>query len=276
MYSKQLTFSFVFLLFTTLSFGQSVPRQYVDIVKQADSLYKSKDYLKSAQAYSEAFKTNGWKGSSTDRYNAACSWALANIPDSAFFQLNRIAAKSNYSDYKHIITDEDLNSLHSDKRWNLLLEVIRQNKDKAEANYNKTLVVLLDSIFDEDQKHRAQSKELEEKYGWDSKEVKDLWKIINKKDSSNLVSVKSILDKYGWLGADVVGSKGNQTLFLVIQHSNLPTQEKYLPMMRDAVKNGKAKGSRLALLEDRVALAQGKKQIYGSQISQDPVHMPIM
>lgn len=40
-------------------------------------------------------------------------------------------------------------------------------------------------------------------------------------------------------------------------------------MMREAVKNGKAQGSNLALLEDRVALGMGKKQIYGSQIGRD-------
>jgi hypothetical protein len=43
-----------------------------------------------------------------------------------------------------------------------------------------------------------------------------------------------------------------------------------LPMMREAVKNRKAEGSSLALLEDRVALGQGKLQIYGSQIGRDP------
>jgi hypothetical protein len=59
-------------------------------------------------------------------------------------------------------------------------------------------------------------------------------------------------------------------LFLVIQHADQKTQEKYLPMMRAAVKNGKAQGSSLALLEDRVALGQGKRQIYGSQIGRDP------
>jgi len=72
------------------------------------------------------------------------------------------------------------------------------------------------------------------------------------------------------LGADVVGGQGNSTLFLVIQHADQATQEKYLPMMREAVKNGKAQGSSLALLEDRVALGQGNRQIYGSQIGRDP------
>lgn len=72
------------------------------------------------------------------------------------------------------------------------------------------------------------------------------------------------------MGADVVGGQGNSTLFLVIQHADQATQEKYLPMMREAVKNGKAQGSSLALLEDRVALGQGNRQIYGSQIGRDP------
>jgi len=78
--------------------------------------------------------------------------------------------------------------------------------------------------------------------------------------------VSSILDKHGWLGIEEVGENGNLALFLVIQHSDQSTQEKYLPMMRKAVKNKKASASSLALLEDRVALKQYKKQIYGSQI----------
>ena len=36
--------------------------------------------------------------------------------------------------------------------------------------------------------------------------------------------------------------------------------------MREAVKQGKAEFSELAMLEDRVLMNQGKKQIYGSQI----------
>jgi len=41
--------------------------------------------------------------------------------------------------------------------------------------------------------------------------------------------------------------------------------------MRDAVKKGNANSRSLALLEDRVALRQGKKQIYGSQLGRDKV-----
>jgi hypothetical protein len=71
------------------------------------------------------------------------------------------------------------------------------------------------------------------------------------------------------LGPDVVGEEGNGNLFFVIQHAELPMQVKYLPMLRAAVKNGQAKARHLALLEDRVALRQGKRQTYGSQVGWD-------
>jgi hypothetical protein len=88
-------------------------------------------------------------------------------------------------------------------------------------------------------------------------------------DSVNLKKVKAILDQYGWVGPKVVGGQASQALFLVIQHSDLASQQKYLPLMREAVKRGDAMGSALALLEDRVALGEGRKQTYGSQIGRD-------
>ena len=264
---KKIIFLSVCFISAQVTFGQNA--EYSGLVKKAYSLCNAKDFKASALTYSAAFKANGWLGLSNDRYNAACSWALANNSDSSFFQLNRIATKSNYMNYEHITTDPDLNSLHDDQRWKPLLDLIQQNKEKAEANLNKPLVSQLDSIYKEDQKYRLQIDQIEKKYGWESNEMKAHRKIINEKDSINLIKVKSFLDKYGWLGADVAGNQGNSTLFLVIQHSDQGTQEKYLPMMREAVKNGKATGSSLALLEDRVALGQGKKQIYGSQIGRD-------
>lgn len=265
---KKIIFLLGYLTSTNFSFGQNA--EYALLIKKADSFYNAGNYTVSASTYSAAFKANGWVGMTDDRYNAACSWALANNADSSFFQLNRIATKANYTNYGHIITDPDLNSLHDDNRWKPLLDLIKKNKEKAGVNLNKPLAAVLDSIFIDDQKYRMQIDEVEKKYGWESNEMKAHWKIINEKDSLNLIIVKALLDKYGWLGSDVVGAQGNSTLFLVIQHSNQATQEKYLPMMRDAVKNGKAQGNSLALLEDRVALGQGRKQIYGSQIGRNP------
>jgi hypothetical protein len=99
--------------------------------------------------------------------------------------------------------------------------------------------------------------------------LKELWADINLKDSLNLIKVERVIGKYGWPGPEIAGRQGSQTVFLVVQHADIKTQEKYLPLMREAVKNKKAQPSSLALLEDRVALRQGKKQIYGSQIGGD-------
>lgn len=237
----------------------------------ADSLYQAKDFNRSAKEYTAAFKANGWKGVVNDRYNAARSWALTATPDSAFFQLDRITSRANYSNYEQISKDADLSSLHGDARWKPLLEKIKANKEKAESTLalHKSLRATLEQVYEEDQNYRQQIKEIEGKYGADSKEMKAHWKLIGQKDSTNLLKVKEILDQYGWLGADVVGAKGNVVLFLVVQHADQVTQEKYLPMMREAVKNGKADKGGLALLEDRLALRQGKKQIYGSQVGYD-------
>lgn len=139
----------------------------------------------------------------------------------------------------------------------------------GQSKFNDTLVIQLGLIAIDDQTYRAQLETVQSKYGGKSKEMDDLWKIIKEKDSVNLIKVKAIIDKYGWLGPDVIGDEGNAALFLVIQHSDIVSQEKYLPVMRDAVNNGKAKATSLALLEDRVALRQGKNQIYGSQVVWD-------
>jgi hypothetical protein len=244
--------------------------EYFRLIKKADSLYNIKNYKKAAVTYSKAFEANGWKGTSNHRYNSSCSWAMANVPDSAFFNLERIARLLKFKNYDHIIKDSDLVSLHSDKRWLPLVELVKQNRDSAEAKFNKPLTNQLIKIYNDDQGERYKIEGVQKEFGIDSKELKALWNVIDYKDSVNLSAVKIILDTYGWVGSDVVGEIGNLTLFLVIQHADLKTQEKYLPMMKDAVNRHKASGSDLALLEDRIEIRNGRKQIYGSQIGTFP------
>jgi hypothetical protein len=86
-----------------------------------------------------------------------------------------------------------------------------------------------------------------------------------KKDSLNLIKVEKILNNDGWQGPQDVGMNASLALFLVIQHAGLSKQEKYLPVVQNAVKDGKTLSSNLAILEDRIATRQSKKQIYGSQ-----------
>lgn len=252
------------ILVINISLGQ-YRDNYSELINEAWRLYEEKEYLKSGQKYSEAFTAYG--GTLEDRYNAACSWALANQPDSSFIQLFKIAEKGNFTDLRYIMADSDLNSLHTDERWNKVIDIIKSNRE----NFDEQLVSVLDTIYQTDQGYRLQAHEIEKTFGHESEEMKAYIEIIQKQDSINVIKVTNILDERGWLGADIIGNQGNLTLFLVIQHSYPETQEKYLPMMREAVKKGNAHPSHLALLEDRVALGRGEKQIYGSQIGRDEV-----
>ena len=138
------------------------------------------------------------------------------------------------------------------------------------ATFDLELAAELEVIFELDQNARNERKKIIEKYGTKSKEMQANNKIIRVWDSLNLIEIKNVLDSRGWLGTDVIGEKGNLALFLVIQKADLSTQLQYLPLMREAVSSGKAENAALALLEDRVAIRQGKGQIYGSQMKKDP------
>jgi hypothetical protein len=168
-----------------------------------------------------------------------------------------------------VVHQPGLNPVHADNRWNKVIETIKINFFKKERNLDMNLVTVLDSVYIEDQLCQQQYVKIATKYGRQSEELKSFSTLMKDKYSLNQIIVNKILDERGWLGEEIIGYYGNMALFLVIQHSNLETQEKYLSMIREAVKKGSADPANLALLEDRVALRQGKKQIYGTQLAYD-------
>ena len=106
-------------IISSFTFAQQDMTEYRLHIKKGDSLYNIKDYKNSAIEYQKAFDSNDGKGYADDRYNTACSFALAGNAEKAFYHLFYSAEhpKIKYSNYNHITTDPDLNSLHSDKQW---------------------------------------------------------------------------------------------------------------------------------------------------------------
>lgn len=94
-------------------------------------------------------------------------------------------------------------------------------------------------------------------------------------DSINLIKVCNVLDSLGFVSKDEVGDECI-ALWLVIQHSPLEYQQKYLPIFNAAAINGDLPKETIALMEDRVALQLGKPQIYGSQgnVNEQGVFVP--
>ncbi len=242
------------------------------------------EYSKSGNKYNEAFLVSENEPYYfADRYLAACSWALANEIDLAFKQLFIFAevlfSNGNIQSFpisdlfaiidNNIIKDPPLNVLRTDYRWREVLEILEENKAKTEAQLDMQLVWMLDTMYVEDQKFRLMIDEIAQVYGMESEEMEANLKKMRDQDSLNLIKIEKILNERGWLGPDIIGYTGSLVLFLVIQHSAPEIREKYLPMMRDAAKKGNVTAVHLGYVEDRHAMEQNRKQVYGSQFGND-------
>ncbi|HMG13855.1 MAG TPA: hypothetical protein VK590_00340, partial [Saprospiraceae bacterium] len=195
--------------------------QYDSLIIIAKKSYNAGNFKMSSIQYHDAFKVFGGKAYPQDRYASAKAWSLAENKDTAFFDLFRLAVKTTYLEYQVLIKEKAFLSLHSDGRWTKLLQVINPRNEV----YNDSLASILSIIRENDQKYRHQLDGFRNPYG---QEPSDTFKAILKKivfyDSLDLVVVSSIIDKYGWLSQNEVGSEGNSALWLVIQHAELEVQ----------------------------------------------------
>lgn len=229
--------------------------------------YEAKEYKASGEMYDKALEDG--KGSASDHYNAACSWALAGNKDKAFAHLEQAISKG-YTAVSHWQQDTDLISLHTDKRWPKLVEDLKKSVAAIEAKYNQPLKAQLESIYEKDQQVRREFIAAREKLGMDSEEVKELGQKMEQIDQENQDKVVALIDAHGWPGKSMVGVMASSAAFLVIQHAPKEVMEKYLPLLREAAAKGEASKNHLAMMEDRVRMNKGLPQLYGSQLQLNP------
>lgn len=79
-------------------------------------------------------------------------------------------------------------------------------------------------------------------------------------DAQNQQKVISALTKCGWTEAHL------ETIWLVFQHSSSGIMAYYYPKLKEYSEKGLVRLSSMALMEDRLLMSNGYKQIYGSQI----------
>jgi hypothetical protein len=144
-----------------------------------------------------------------------------------------------------------------------------KNMDKENSEDLLYLKEKLEEIHLQDQTLRMLLPEVKEKFDRDSKEYQYYWSLINSQDSINETAVIEIIEEYGWLGKNTVGEKANQTLWLVIQHSKIDVQKKYIKLLKNSVEKKESEGWHLAFLKDRILMREGKKQTYGTQAKYD-------
>lgn len=134
------------------------------------------------------------------------------------------------------------------------------------AQTNESLRNELLRMREADQTGREKIQAAGREHGFDSPEVEALWEIQREVDIKNLERLEEIIAKYGWPGQSLVGRDAATAAFLIIQHADHETQVQYLPVIERAVESGELEGQALALLQDRILIAEGEKQQYGTQL----------
>ena len=269
-------YSIFLFTFCSQSFGQKAfhPQpDYFSMTSNAFTEYlhsrNSEDFKRPAMLYDSIFAIFNDCALSADRYNAGISWALSGNKEKAFKDLFKAAKKDGYTDIKTLLNAGQVSGINKDGQWDSLIKSVQRNINKSEITENRELASRLDTVFQRDQCFRLIMDSVSKNFGNQSKQMDELWKKIIENDSVNLVEVSSILDKYGWPSPEEVGQRGDQAIFLVVQHSDSATQVKYFPLVKDAAKIGGVSYAELAMLEDRILWKQGKPQIYGTQLFTD-------
>ncbi|SFW67394.1 DUF6624 domain-containing protein [Chitinophaga sancti] len=87
----------------------------------------------------------------------------------------------------------------------------------------------------------------------------------------NAKILSGIIDAIGYPTIDKVGSEANEATWLIIQHSieQPALMKKCAELLETAVKENKADPKNLAYLTDRIAVFEGKQQLYGTQFDWD-------
>ncbi|MCK8519999.1 hypothetical protein M0D21_00350 [Aquimarina sp. D1M17] len=140
---------------------------------------------------------------------------------------------------------------------------------KPNEEERKALKERLETVFMKDQIFRRMHKDVEEKYGSESKEVAYFWEVVEQQDKVLEKEIVAILEKYGWLGISQVGRLANTTIWAVLQHGSVATKEKYAPLLKASVLKKESQPVHYARLVDRMLINSGKPQLYGTQFEYD-------
>ncbi|WP_300597271.1 DUF6624 domain-containing protein [Niabella sp.] len=127
----------------------------------------------------------------------------------------------------------------------------------------------LEALLKKDQGPRDTLNILAATYGANADTVNHYWAYIRKADSLNTIKVSRIIDQYGWPDQRLISPAASKALWLVVQHADSLTREKYLPVLDQAASEGKASKIYAAYLYDRVQMFREQFQLYGTQLGGD-------
>jgi hypothetical protein len=102
----------------------------------------------------------------------------------------------------------------------------------------------------------------------DEDQAEQLGEVQTNNYTARTERLTEIMAEFGWPTFDLVGDDGSTAAWVMAQHADLDpeVQATALELLRVAVADGQASPGNLAYLEDRVAVAAGIDQRYGTQM----------
>ena len=260
MTKKTILFMLTILAICHIGFSQPIVTFSKSI---ADSLREEGDLNGAIQEYKKMYVSD--PKDQNNIYNYSCALSAIRQKDSSLKYLY-LATKMDTSVIALI--DPDFIPLKEDKAWDVFenklisMLTIKNKKPFKDIAYAKTLWRM--SALD--QAYYSDIEIVEKKIGANSSVAKDLWdlkRMINDKNQSELAI---LIEQKGWPKISNVGNRAATTAFIIIQHSDLEKQKKYLPTIEKLCREKEADWSEYALMYDRIQVSENKPQKYGSQV----------
>jgi hypothetical protein len=231
----------------------SAPSEVQALYAEGQAAYNSKDYAVALAKFQACIE----KGAKTHRaaYDGACCAALLGQTDEAF-RLLHLAIERGFHNVDHMQRDSDLTSLHTDVRWAKALHT-------CGVAYEKHMATLKEPAL---AKELARRRAIDQQARSGTTDQIDVHKLLEV-DADNTAWMKTVIEKHGWPGKSLVGDAGAEAAWLLVQHADADPmfQERCLELLVAAQSAGEASGVHVAYLTDRVRVAAGKPQLYGTQ-----------
>lgn len=242
-------------------------KEYNRWVGKADSCYYMGNYFEADYYFDKALQLHDCIQGS-ELYNAACVASLNGKADKAVRLLEQ--RMKMYPDWymQDLNADRDFDGIRQTAAWKAFAEKTNDRRTGREKHYDKPLMEELMEIGRLDQQWRGEYLQALNQQPKDTAKADSIARLIVHADSVNLRKVCHILDTRSFVGKSVVGNACN-SLWMVIQHSTVEYQRKYIPMFRAAASRGDLSKESVALMEDRINCFEGRPQRYGSQITTD-------
>ena len=94
-----------------------------------------------------------------------------------------------------------------------------------------------------------------------------IWQQIIPIDEANQKALLAMLPPEGWFTVAKYGPEASKAAFMIVQHANPELWRRFVPVLEPLAAKGEIPGRDFAMMYDRLALSEGRKQRYGSQMS---------